>query len=88
MGKLKALLQDEPTMDAVKTNAEDAYEFHSLMEIAVTRSWVWMQEYDPVSGQVTARSQPWANEARHAFIDGFMEGFQAKFFEQTDTGVE
>jgi len=61
---------------------------NSLMEIAINRSWVWMQEYDPVSGQVVARSQPWANEARHAFIDGFMEGFQARFFEQIDKEVE
>lgn len=60
----------------------------TLMELAINRSWVWMQEYDPVSGQVTARDQPWANEARHAFIDGFLEGFNARFFEQNDKGVE
>ena len=77
MGKLKATLIEQ----------QDKREI-ALMDIAINRSWIWMQEYDPESGQVTARRQPWANEARHAFIDGFLEGFNARFFEQTDIGVE
>jgi len=73
MGKLKATLIEEQEKAKI-----------ALMDIAINRSWIWMQEYDPESGQVVARRQPWANEARHAFIDGFLEGFQAKFFEQND----
>ena len=60
----------------------------TLMDIAVNRSWAWMQEYDSESGQVVAKSAPFINEQRHAFIDGFLEGFQARFFEQNDNGVE
>jgi hypothetical protein len=61
-------------------------ELVTIMDIAINRSWIWMQEYDPVSGQVVARNQPWANEARHAFIDGFIEGFTARFFEGNHEG--
>lgn len=51
----------------------------TITDIAINRSWIWMQEYDPHSGQVKAKDQPWANEARRAFVDGFLEGFEAKF---------
>ena len=61
---------------------------NSLMDITVSRSWIWMQEYDPHTGQVGVKQSPFINEQRHAFIDGFMEGFKARFFEQTDKGVE
>jgi hypothetical protein len=52
----------------------------TIMEIAVNRSWIWMQEYDPHTGQVGVKDAPYINEARHAFIDGFLEGFQARIF--------
>ena len=51
----------------------------TLTDIAINRSWIWMQEYNPHSGKVETRDQPWANEARRAFVDGFLEGFEAKF---------
>jgi hypothetical protein len=59
---------------------EEREKAFALIEIATERSWIWMQEYNPVSGKVETRDQPWANEARRAFIDGFLEGFEAKFF--------
>jgi hypothetical protein len=64
----------------MKTEMELMEEKATIINIAINRSWIWMQEYNPVSGKVEARDQPWANEARRAFIEGFLEGFEAKFF--------
>ena len=64
----------------MKTEMELMEEKATMINIAINRSWIWMQEYNPVSGKVEARDQPWANEARRAFIEGFLEGFEAKFF--------
>jgi len=52
----------------------------SVMKIAINRSWIWMQEYDPHTGQVGTKDAPYINECRHAFIDGFVEGFNARIF--------
>jgi hypothetical protein len=64
----------------MKTEMELMEEKATIINIAINRSWIWMQEYNPVSGKVEARDQPWANEARRAFIEGFLEGFEAKYF--------
>lgn len=58
----------------------------TIMEIAVSRSWIWMQEYDPHTGQVGTKDAPYINEARHAFIDGFLEGFNARIFGEGNEG--
>jgi hypothetical protein len=80
MGKFKDMATD-PNMKAMEEKA-------TIINIAINRSWIWMQEYDPHTGQVGTKDAPYINECRRAFIDGFLEGFQARFFEQNDNGVE
>ena len=67
------------TTDANGQPLEMENDYATITDIAINRSWIWMQEYDPHSGQIKAKDQPWANEARRAFVDGFLEGFEAKF---------
>lgn len=62
-------------------------ELRGVMEIAVNRSWAWMHEYDPHTGKVGVKDSPFINEQRHAFIDGFLEGFQARFLGESNVST-
>lgn len=75
MGKLKATLEmeDDPSLK------------FSLVEIAMTKAWNYIQEYNPTNGRVEERLG--GAYLREGYIEGFLAGFAHKF-EHSDKGVD
>ena len=65
---------EEPSDDEPEMNQR---ELDSVIGIAITKSYIYMKEYNPTSGRVEDKHG--AIYLKEGYIEGFLAGFNYKF---------